>query len=69
MRTRVERGQLVVVDVAGHDHARQLARPLARRAHEHERQLARRVDERGDAPVRIGWRRSPTQSRYASGTP
>ena len=54
VRAGVEGGQLVVVDVAGDDHARQLARPLARRAHEHERELARRVDERGHAPVRIG---------------
>jgi len=50
----VERRQLVVVDLAGEDHAGQLARPLARRADQHERQLARRLDQRIDTPVRVG---------------
>ena len=55
MGAGVERGELVVADLAGDDHAAvELARPRAGGADQHERQLARRVRERGDAAVRIG---------------
>ncbi len=42
VRAAVDRGELVVADLAREDHVGQLVRPRARRADEHERQLARR---------------------------
>ena len=49
----VDRGELVVGDVAGERHVGQLVRPRLRRADEHERQRARRLRDRRDALARI----------------